>query len=283
MLSGQAGVTHELPKLLWPLGFCCFYPCSTCSPSPAVGKVENQRALSPEGSPAVSHKPGPSAARPHAGRGRLLGAEEVTAWLPSLPLSKRWAWGQDSSPRCRPGPGVLAPSPCGPSCPHPQLRALWGWGWGMVGDGEGFGMGNGWEWGMVGGEEWLRLCSQLCAGMCSSNPLPQSTAPLPPLPPPRRGSRAQDWLTSKQWAQSGLIPAAAQECGAGTNTEWFQSPPGWGGHHPYTASALCYSECVDGHTDMEEVGQGGPSRHRRHPKHLPPTIVKPTTSLAASH
>lgn len=93
-------------------------------------------------------------------------------------------------------------------------------------------------------------------GCAAPTPCPKAQPPPPPLPPPRRGSRAQDWLTSKQWAQSGLIPAAAQECGAGTNTEWFQSPPGWGGHHPYTASALCYSECVDGHTDMEEVGWG---------------------------
>lgn len=221
MLSGQAGVTHELPKLLWPLGFCCFYPCSTCSPSPAVGKVENQRALSPEGSPAVSHKPGPSAARPHAGRGRLLGAEEVTAWLPSLPLSKRWAWGQDSSPRCRPGPGVLAPSPCGPSCPHPQLRALWGWGWGMVGDGEGFGMGNGWEWGMVGGEEWLgmgngwgwgmveALLTALCRDVQLQPPAPKHSPPPPPSSP-KKGFQSSGLAYFKavgsEWADPSSSP-----------------------------------------------------------------------------
>lgn len=52
----------------------------------------------------------------------------------------------------------------------------------MVGGEEWLGMGNGWGWGMVGDGEWLRLCSQLCAGMCNSNPLPQSTAPPPSSP-----------------------------------------------------------------------------------------------------
>lgn len=85
-------------------------------------------------------------------------------------------------------------------------------------------MGNVWRWGVVGDGGWLRLCSHLC----TSIPLPHSTA----LPPLRVGSSAQDWLTSKQWAWSELIPTAAQECGAGTNTNWFQGPPGWDGHHP---------------------------------------------------